>query len=109
MAVQICRTPQLSKLLRQLCCLLLPRVDHVYCSPIPCVLNGHCRDTAHADEVEPELYVLGYIFKARRRACLKAGFLALPPYIRDERLVDIQRWPRWTPKTGHRWTAENRP
>jgi hypothetical protein len=46
----------------------------------------------HADKVEPEFYVLGYIFKARRRDCLKAGFLALPPYIPDECLIDIQRW-----------------
>jgi hypothetical protein len=28
-AVRICRTPRLSKLLCQLCCLLLPLVDHV--------------------------------------------------------------------------------
>jgi FAD/FMN-containing dehydrogenase len=29
---------------------------------------------------------------ARRRDCLKAGFLALPPYIHDECLVDVQGW-----------------
>src|ERR1700741_455993 len=80
----------LSKLPRQCRCLLLPLLDHVQCSSIPRVLDGHCRDTAHTDEAEPEFDVLGDILKARRRDCLKAGLLALSADIRDECLVDIQ-------------------
>ena len=31
--------------------------------------------------------------------------------LRPKRLVAslVEDWPRWTPKSGHRWTAENRP
>src|SRR5271156_4635845 len=83
-------------------------VDHVQCSSIPRVLNGHCGDTAHADKVEPGFYVLGYIFKARRRDCLKAGFLALPPDIHDECLIDVQRWSIFRDEDGRLVEASRR-
>ena len=99
-------TPAASKLPRQLCCLLLPLVDHIHCSTIPRVLNGHCRDTAYADKAEPEFYVFGHILKAWRTDTLKAGFLALPPYIRDECLVDVQRRPVFAPVKCEAYSVE---
>src|SRR5271170_4070137 len=82
---------QVSKLPRQLGCLLLPVFDHVQGPPVPGVLNGHRRDAAHADEAEPEFDIAGDMFKTGRSDRLKAGLLALAAYIRHERLVDIQR------------------
>jgi hypothetical protein len=56
------------------------------------MLNGHCRDTAHADEVEPEFQVPGQVLKTRLADCRETGFFALSSYIPDERLIDIWRW-----------------